>query len=98
MGLPYPGGPQIDKLAQKGDPMAIDFPRALQEKGNYEFSDVADLNTDESWIVWCNVSDDKVKEKLESRASSVGLIGNTSAAKSGDKFVKTDTHFGLLIR
>jgi len=38
MGLPYPGGPQIDKLAQKGDPMAIDFPRALQEKGNYEFS------------------------------------------------------------
>lgn len=38
MGLPYPGGPQIDKLAQEGDPDAIDFPKALQEKGNYEFS------------------------------------------------------------
>lgn len=38
MGLPYPGGPQIDKLAQEGNPLAIDFPRALQEKGNYEFS------------------------------------------------------------
>lgn len=38
MGLPYPGGPQIDRLAQMGDPKAIDFPRALQEKGNYEFS------------------------------------------------------------
>lgn len=38
MGLPYPGGPQIDRLAKEGNPDAIDFPRALQEKGNYEFS------------------------------------------------------------
>ena len=38
MGLPYPGGPQIDKLAREGDPEAIDFPQALKEKGNYEFS------------------------------------------------------------
>lgn len=38
MGLPYPGGPQIDKLAREGNPAAIDFPRALTEKGNYEFS------------------------------------------------------------
>ena len=38
MGLPYPGGPQIDRLAKEGDPLAIDFPRALQQKGNYDFS------------------------------------------------------------
>ena len=38
MGLPYPGGPEIDKLAAEGDEDAIDFPRALREKGNYEFS------------------------------------------------------------
>lgn len=38
MGLPYPGGPQIDKLAREGDSEAIDFPQALKEKGNYEFS------------------------------------------------------------
>ena len=38
MGLPYPGGPEIDKLAAAGDEDAIDFPRALREKGNYEFS------------------------------------------------------------
>ena len=25
MGLPYPGGPEIDKLAREGDPTAIDF-------------------------------------------------------------------------
>ena len=28
MGLPYPGGPVIDKLARKGNPKAIAFPRA----------------------------------------------------------------------
>lgn len=38
MGLPYPGGPEIDRLAREGDPLSIAFPRALEGKGNYEFS------------------------------------------------------------
>ena len=29
LGLPYPGGPEIDKLAETGDPKAIRFPRGL---------------------------------------------------------------------
>ena len=38
MGLPYPGGPEIDRLAKEGDPTAIDFPQALNSEGNFEFS------------------------------------------------------------
>lgn len=38
LGLPYPGGPQIDKLAKTGNPHAIDFPHALIKEKNYEFS------------------------------------------------------------
>ena len=38
MGLPYPGGPHIDRLAQTGSATAIKFPQALNEKGNFEFS------------------------------------------------------------
>lgn len=38
MGHPYPGGPQIDRLAKQGNPEAIAFPRALHERGNFEFS------------------------------------------------------------
>lgn len=38
MGFPYPGGPQISRLAEKGDPEAIDFPRALMHSGDYRFS------------------------------------------------------------
>jgi N6-L-threonylcarbamoyladenine synthase len=29
LGLPYPGGPHVDRLAQSGDPEAIPFPRGL---------------------------------------------------------------------
>ncbi len=38
LGLSYPGGPEIDKLAQKGNPQAIDFPRIFLEKDSYDFS------------------------------------------------------------
>ena len=38
MGFPYPGGPHIDALAKEGNPEAIEFPKALSESGNFEFS------------------------------------------------------------
>ena len=38
MGLGYPGGPIIDKMAQEGNPEAIAFPRAWLEKGSLDFS------------------------------------------------------------
>ncbi|MDD4600338.1 tRNA N6-adenosine threonylcarbamoyltransferase [bioreactor metagenome] len=38
MNLPYPGGPQIDKLSKEGNPQAINFPRALSTKDSLEFS------------------------------------------------------------
>jgi len=38
MGFPYPGGPHIDALATEGNPDAIEFPKALSEPGNFEFS------------------------------------------------------------
>jgi N6-L-threonylcarbamoyladenine synthase len=38
MGLPYPGGPEIERLARQGNPDAIQFPRALLGQEGYEFS------------------------------------------------------------
>lgn len=38
LGIPYPGGPVIDKLAEEGNPHAIDFPRVFLEKDSYDFS------------------------------------------------------------
>ncbi len=38
LGLGYPGGPLLDKLAASGNREAIDFPRAFLEEGSYDFS------------------------------------------------------------
>lgn len=38
LGLSYPGGPIIDKLAMKGNKDAIKFPRVYLEKDSYDFS------------------------------------------------------------
>lgn len=43
LGLPYPGGPQIDRVAASGDPRAIRFPRGLSQPKDmaahrYDFS------------------------------------------------------------
>lgn len=38
LGLGYPGGPLIDKLAVSGNREAIDFPRAFLEEGSLDFS------------------------------------------------------------
>jgi N6-L-threonylcarbamoyladenine synthase len=38
LGLPYPGGVAIDRLAREGDPRAIRFPRAIVKGAPLEFS------------------------------------------------------------
>lgn len=38
LGLPFPGGPEIDRLAREGDRTAFDFPRALLHDGTYRLS------------------------------------------------------------
>ena len=38
IGLGYPGGPKIDRLAKEGNPDAIHFPRAKVEEAVYDFS------------------------------------------------------------
>ena len=38
IGLGYPGGPKIDKLAKEGDPDALEFPKASIDGAPYDFS------------------------------------------------------------
>jgi N6-L-threonylcarbamoyladenine synthase len=38
LGLAYPGGPKVDKLAQIGNASAYDFPRALLDEDTFDFS------------------------------------------------------------
>ena len=38
MGLPYPGGPQIGQIAERGDPARFDFPRPMVNRPGLDFS------------------------------------------------------------
>ena len=38
LGLPYPGGPEIQRLARTGNPEAIRFPRPMLHEKNWDFS------------------------------------------------------------
>jgi len=38
LGLPYPGGPQIARLAKEGDPNAYSFTRPMMKSGDLDFS------------------------------------------------------------
>jgi N6-L-threonylcarbamoyladenine synthase len=40
LGLPFPGGPEIDKLARQGDPRAFRFPRPRAPGFDFSFSGV----------------------------------------------------------
>ncbi len=38
LGLEYPGGPAIDRLARKGDRARVSFPRPMRDQPGYDFS------------------------------------------------------------
>ena len=38
LGLPYPGGPNVNRLACEGNPTRFDFPRSMLSSGDFAFS------------------------------------------------------------
>ena len=38
LGLPYPGGPNVNRLARDGNPKAIEFPRSMMHSDDFAFS------------------------------------------------------------
>ncbi len=38
LGLPYPGGPNVNRLASEGNAMRFDFPRSMLSSGDFAFS------------------------------------------------------------
>lgn len=58
LGLPYPGGPHIDRVAREGDPRAIRFPRGLtsgrdMERHRYDFSFSGLKSSVVRWVQAC---------------------------------------------
>lgn len=62
IGLGYPGGPKVDKLAKEGNPDAIKFPRAKIEGAPYDFSFSGVKSAVLNHINGCNMKGETVVE------------------------------------
>jgi tRNA N6-adenosine threonylcarbamoyltransferase len=61
LGLPYPGGPSIEKTAKNGNPKAVNFPRSMLKKDSLDFS-FSGLKT--AVLYHCQGQDMKGKSKV----------------------------------
>ena len=70
LGLPYPGGPEMDRLAALGNPAAHDFPRPLLREGNDDFS-FAGLKTSVRYFLQKNPALADDTQRLRNLCASV---------------------------
>jgi N6-L-threonylcarbamoyladenine synthase len=73
IGLPYPAGPEIDRLAESGNPRAFDFPRPMIHDPNDDFS-FSGLKTSVRYFLRDHL------ELLNSRSSVSDLCASVQAA------------------
>jgi len=83
LGLPYPGGIEIDRRAALGDPRKYDFPRALMESGNLDFS-FSGLKTSVRYFL------EKNPELLRSEQAMADLCASVRHAIVGVLLEKTE--------
>ena len=60
IGLGYPGGPKIDKLAKEGNPHAIEFPHAHIDGSVYDFSFSGLKSAVLNYINSCNMKNEEI--------------------------------------
>lgn len=95
--LGYPGGPIIDKLAQKGNKNAVEFPRAYLEEGSFDFSFSGLKSAVLNYLNSCNQKG--IKIIIEDVAagfqqSVIEVLVNKTIKAAIDKGVKTVTLAG----
>lgn len=68
LGLPYPGGPQMEKLSQDGNPREYSFPRAFSSPQDMKFS-FSGLKTSLRYLIE-KMDDDQVNSSINSICAS----------------------------
>jgi N6-L-threonylcarbamoyladenine synthase len=84
--LPYPGGPSIEKAAEKGNPDAIKFPRSMLGRDSLDFS-FSGIKT--AVLYYCRGQDMKGESKVDSMsAQQIADIAASFQAAVVDVLVK----------
>lgn len=112
LGLPYPGGPHVDRLAATGDPRAIDFPRPKVNRFDLSLSGLktavryhldkhpasppADVAASFQAAV-CDVLVDRVKNAVRETRIDRVAIGGGAAANAGIRMAFAATGLQMYI-
>ncbi len=86
LGLPYPGGPHVDRLAREGNPAAIPFPRGLSkpsdlERHAYDFSFSGLKTAVARWLEQC-ADDGREVPAADVAASFADAVADVLVTKS----------------
>lgn len=82
MGLGYPGGPIINKLATQGNPKFVDFPRSMINSNDFDFS-FSGLKTSFRYFIHKNFTGElELKVKQDLAASVQSAIVDVLVAKT----------------
>ncbi|MEI7511472.1 MAG: tRNA (adenosine(37)-N6)-threonylcarbamoyltransferase complex transferase subunit TsaD [Candidatus Peregrinibacteria bacterium] len=80
LGLPYPGGPELSRLAEMGDSALVHFPRPMMQSGDFQFS-FSGLKTALLYYLRDLPKEPSAKEKANIAASVEEAIIETLVAK-----------------
>jgi N6-L-threonylcarbamoyladenine synthase len=93
--LPYPGGPSIEKAAEKGNPDAIKFPRSMLGRDSLDFS-FSGIKT--AVLYYCRGQDMKGENKADSMSTQqIADIAASFQAAVVDVLVKKTQRAGKKI-
>ncbi len=70
LGLSYPGGPEIDRIAITGDTGRVQFPRSMMHSGDYQFS-FSGLKTSVRYLLQKDTEDLKLEDICASFQAAV---------------------------
>ncbi|MFH0922103.1 MAG: tRNA (adenosine(37)-N6)-threonylcarbamoyltransferase complex transferase subunit TsaD [Fibrobacterota bacterium] len=91
MGLPYPAGREMEAIAKGGDPAFFDFPRALPERRNLNFS-FSGLKTALKNYLKTRTEEDIARDKPSILAAYQEAVVDQLARKSADALQRTKCH------
>lgn len=86
--LPYPGGPEIEKLAKQGNPKAIAFPRPILNQKNYDFS-FSGLKTSVLYYVRDNPRTDKADVAASFQQAVIDVLTKKTMRAAEEFYAKS---------
>ena len=100
LGLPYPGGPQIDRAAADGDPTAIRFPRGLSRASDmaehrYDFSFSGLKTAVARWVEQKRAAGEEMP--IADVAARVPSVVRTIACSKRSTFSRTSTRREVIV-